>query len=111
MALIEDGLKGLGPSLLVGIGAVLAAPIVIPAVMGGLRPLAKTAIKGYLYLSDSLKESLAEAGEQLSDMVAEVRSEAQNGTTAHAEAGTEHHARTEEGHTETEGRKARRRES
>lgn len=85
MGLLEDGFKGLGPSLLFSVGAVVAAPIVIPAVMGGLRPLAKTAIKGFLFLSDSLKESMAEAGEQISDLVAETRAEAEtsgNGTTA-----------------------------
>ena len=76
MGLLEDGLKGLAPSLLVSIGAVIAAPIVIPAVMGGMRPLAKTAIKGYLFLSDSLKEAMADAGEQISDIVAETRQEA-----------------------------------
>jgi hypothetical protein len=76
MGLFEDGLKGLGPSLLMSVGAVIAAPVVIPAVMGGLRPLAKTAIRGYLYLSDSLRESIAEAGEQVSDLVAEAKAEA-----------------------------------
>jgi uncharacterized protein (UPF0254 family) len=88
MSLLEDGLKGLAPSLLVSIGAVIAAPIVIPAVMGGMRPLAKTAIKGYLFLSDSLKEALAEAGEQISDIVAETRHEATaTGTTMAGTAG------------------------
>ena len=76
MGLFEDGLKGFGPSLLMSVGAVIAAPVVIPAVMGGLRPLAKTAIRGYLYLSDSLRETIAEAGEQVSDLVAEAKSEA-----------------------------------
>ena len=75
MGLFEDGLKGVGPSLLVSVGAIVAAPILIPAVMGGLRPLAKTVIKGYVFLSDSLKESMAEAGEQIGDLVAEVREE------------------------------------
>ena len=75
MGLFEDGLKGFAPSLLVSVGAVVAAPIVIPALMGGLRPLAKTAIRGYLYLSDSLRETVAEAGEQISDLVAEAKSE------------------------------------
>lgn len=90
MGLLEDGLKGLGPTLLVSIGAVIAAPIVIPAVMGGMRPLAKTAIKGYLYLSDSLREAMAEAGEQISDIVAETRQEAaaSGTTTAHTATGT-----------------------
>src|SRR5919198_1220514 len=86
MGMFEDGLKGFGPSLLMSVGAVIAAPVVIPAVMGGLRPLAKTAIRGYLYLSDSLRETIAEAGEQVSDLVAEAKAEAgaDNGNGARA---------------------------
>ena len=44
--------------------------------MGGVRPLVKTAIKGYVYVSDALRESAAEAGEQLADLIEEVRAEA-----------------------------------
>lgn len=93
MGMLEDGLKGVGPSLLVTVGAVLAAPIVIPAVMGGLRPLAKMAIKSYLAVSDSLRETFAEAGEQISDLVAEVRAE--SGAETAAPAGTSTEARQE----------------
>ena len=114
MALLEDGIKGLGSSLLVGVGAVIAAPIVIPAIMGGLRPLAKTAIKGYLFLSDSLRESLSEAGEQMSDLVAEVRAEAETAASGSNVADTsgEPSARMDESHAHAEGeaRKGRRKE-
>lgn len=112
MGLLEDGVKGLAPSLLISIGAVIAAPIVIPAVMGGMRPLAKTAIKGYLFLSDSLKEAMAEAGEQISDIVAETRQEtsgsaaAMGATTASHD--TEAPTLTEEEQAE-EGKRGRRR--
>jgi len=41
------------------------------------RPLAKTLIRGYLTLSDMAKEFAAEAGEQISDLVAEVKAERQ----------------------------------
>jgi hypothetical protein len=37
--------------------------------------LAKTLIKGYLVLSDMAKEFAAETGEQISDLVAEVKAE------------------------------------
>jgi hypothetical protein len=75
MALWDDALKGSFPTILVGIGVALAAPILLPAAAAGLRPLTKTMIKGGLYVADSVKELMAEAGEQLSDMIAEVRAE------------------------------------
>jgi uncharacterized protein DUF5132 len=83
MALIEDMFKGGVPGLLVGVGVALAAPILLPAAATGARPLAKALIKGALVVGDSVKEVVAEAGEQLSDLVAEVRAErTSNGTTA-----------------------------
>ena len=75
MALMDDGLKGAVPSILVVLGVALAAPIVLPAVAAVSRPLAKTLIKGYLVLADTIKEFAAEAGEQVGDLVAEVKAE------------------------------------
>ena len=79
MALLDDVFgdvfKAVGPPLLVGVGAALLAPILLPAVAAGMRPLAKTAVKGYLALTDKVKEMAAESGEQLSDLVAEARAE------------------------------------
>jgi hypothetical protein len=77
MALMNDGLKGAVPSILVVLGVAMAAPIVLPAVAAVSRPLAKTLIKGYLVLADTIKEFAAEAGEQVSDLVAEVKAERQ----------------------------------
>ena len=56
MAVLDNGLKGAVPSILVILGVALAAPIVLPAVAAVSRPLAKTLIKGYLTLSDMVKE-------------------------------------------------------
>jgi len=75
MALLDDGLKGAVPSILVVLGVALAAPIVLPAVAAVSRPLAKTLIKGYLALADTVKEYTAEAGEQISDLMAECQAE------------------------------------
>jgi hypothetical protein len=75
MALMGDGLKGAVPSILVVLGVAMAAPIVLPAVAAVSRPLAKTLIKGYLVLADTIKEFAAEAGEQVCDLVAEVKAE------------------------------------
>jgi hypothetical protein len=79
MALIEDMFKGGVPGILVGIGVALAAPILLPAAATGVRPLAKALIKGALVMADSVKEVVAEAGEQVSDLVAEVQAERANG--------------------------------
>jgi hypothetical protein len=75
MALMNDGLKGAVPSILVVLGVAMAAPIVLPAVAAVSRPLAKTLIKGYLVLADTIKEFTAEAGEQVCDLMAEVKAE------------------------------------
>jgi Protein of unknown function (DUF5132) len=76
------------PSVLVGIGVALVAPVLVPAVAAGIRPLAKAVIKGSIMVYDKGAEVLAEAGEQLSDLMAEVRSELDGTATAAASAAT-----------------------
>jgi len=79
MALFDDMVEGLTsswvPSVLVGVGVALVAPIVVPALAGSMRPLAKAVVKGGMMVYDKGAEVVAEASEQLSDMVAEARSE------------------------------------
>jgi hypothetical protein len=89
MAVLDNGLKGSVPSILVVLGVVLAAPIVLPAVAAVSRPLAKTLIRGYLTLSDMAKEFAAEAGEQISDLVAEVKAEKETAAATEVAAGSE----------------------
>ena len=86
MAFWENGLKGSLPTILIGVGVALAAPILLPAAAAGLRPLTKTLVKGGLYVADSVKELMSEAGEQLSDLVAEARAEQAAEATAAAAA-------------------------
>jgi len=90
MALVDDIAEGFGSSwvssVLVGVGVALVAPIVVPALAVGMRPLAKSVIKGGMIVYDKGAEVLAEAGEQLSDLVAEVRSELDATATAAADA-------------------------
>lgn len=74
MAILEDITKGPVP-LLVGLGIAVAAPNIIPAMASGLRPLAKVVVKSALSLFDAVKEGVAEAGEQINDLVAETRTE------------------------------------
>src|ERR687887_827817 len=90
MALFDDVFEGFGSSwtstVLVGIGIALVAPVMVPALATGMRPLAKAVIKGGMIVYDKGAEVLAEAGEQLSDLVAEVRSEIDATATAAADA-------------------------
>jgi hypothetical protein len=72
MALFDKGPVGNTlTGLAIGLGVVVLAPVVLPA----LRPVAKAAIKGGLYLYGKGKENLAEVGESFEDMVAEAKSE------------------------------------
>ncbi len=73
MALFEDVLTG-NPitGAIVGIGAVLLVPTVVPALGRVLRPAAKAVIKGGLVL---YRDTIAEIGEVAGDLVAEARAE------------------------------------
>ena len=75
MAFYNDLLKGYGPSLAVGIGVALLAPVILPAVASIFRPLVKGAVRGGLTLADSVKEFTASTGEQMSDLYAEAKAE------------------------------------
>lgn len=57
------------------IGAVVLAPVVVPAISKALRPVAKEGIKGFLALSEKAREMLAETSEQMQDLVAEAKAE------------------------------------
>ncbi|MEJ2070237.1 MAG: DUF5132 domain-containing protein [Syntrophobacterales bacterium] len=75
MAFYNNLLKGYGPSLAVGIGVALVAPVILPAVASIFRPLVKGAVRGGLTVADSVKEFTASAGEQMSDLYAEAKAE------------------------------------
>jgi hypothetical protein len=79
MALWNNGGGILGESLLqnvlVGAAVVVLAPIVVPAILAGMRPVAKTLVKGGVIVYDKSREMVAEVGEQVSDLIAEARSE------------------------------------
>ena len=64
-----------GTGLLIGLGAALLAPVVLPALGGMLRTLAKSAIKGGLILSERGKTLVAEAKESMGDLAAEAKAE------------------------------------
>lgn len=79
MPLVDDILDvmegNIVTGLAIGVGAMLLSPLVIPVVAGIAKPLAKAAIKGGFVLYEKSKEVVAEVGEVVEDLVAEVQSE------------------------------------
>ena len=73
MAFLEDMFKGgnIVAGLAIGVGAVVLAPVVIPA----LRPMAKSVIKAGLIAYDQGRVALAELSEHTGDIMAEARAE------------------------------------
>lgn len=58
-----------------GIGALVLAPIIVPALAKAGKPLVKAALKGGLRLYEKSRGAIAEAGEVLEDLVAEAQAE------------------------------------
>ena len=75
MALLEDALGGWTGGALLGIGAAVVAPSIIPAAGSILRPVAKVLVRGGLVVTESVRGVFAEASEHVTDLVAEVRAE------------------------------------
>lgn len=71
VAIIEPELI---PGLLIGAGAVLA-PKILPGIGSMLRPLVKGVIKAGYSTATAVRETVAEMGEQVEDIVAEARAE------------------------------------
>jgi hypothetical protein len=66
-------------NLVVGLGVAVAAavlaPMLIPTAGSAGRPMAKTLVKGGMALYEKAREALAQAGESLEDIMAEIRAE------------------------------------
>ncbi len=77
---IKDVLKGDVSGLAIGVGFALLAPVVLPVLGSVARPILKTAVKGFLVLSDSARSLVAEVGEEVGDIVAEARAEHDGGS-------------------------------
>jgi hypothetical protein len=76
MALFDDVLKGnVVTGLAIGIGAAVLAPVVIPVAAQIVKPLVKAAIKGGIVLYEKGKETIAEMGEVVEDLIAEAKAE------------------------------------
>jgi hypothetical protein len=74
MALFDNGIK-VGTGVAIGIGVLILAPTVIPAVAAIVKPVAKAAIKGGLMLMEKGRELAAETMEVLEDLTAEAKAE------------------------------------
>ena len=76
MAILENMFKGnIGTTLLVGVAAAVAAPLITPAMSNLLRPAAKAVIKGGILAYDQGREAVAQLGETASDIAAEARAD------------------------------------
>jgi len=81
MRLVPKGLSL--PGLAIGAGAVLLAPVIIPAVGSALKPLLKATIKGGILAYEGAKVSIAETKEAFEDITAEAKAEvSKKNTTA-----------------------------
>jgi hypothetical protein len=73
---LEDLVEDIGiPGVLIGVGAVVLAPIFGPALAKAGKPVAKAAIKGGIVFYEKSKIVMAEAGEAFGDLVAQSKAE------------------------------------
>jgi Protein of unknown function (DUF5132) len=75
MAWYDNVVKLAWPNVLVVVGVAVLAPVILPAVGYVVRPLVKGAVKAGLTAKDMAVGFVAEAGEQVSDLVAEAKAE------------------------------------
>jgi hypothetical protein len=62
-------------AILIGVGAAIVAPAVLPVAAAIIRPFSKMAIKGGILLFDKAREKGAEAKEFFEDVTAEAKME------------------------------------
>ena len=74
MPLFENGVK-IGTGLAIGIGVLILAPVVAPALAAVVRPIAKASIKSGMILFERAVELIAEAKESVEDLAAEAQAE------------------------------------
>lgn len=73
---VEDFFKSnTGKGFAIGIAAAILAPVVLPVVVQAARPLARAAIKSGILFLNKGRETVAELGEVVEDLVAEARAE------------------------------------
>lgn len=76
MALLEDALGGWsGGGILVGIGALLVLPALVPVLGSVVRPVVRTAVWAGLAIADGVSSVISDGYDQMSGLVAEARTE------------------------------------
>ncbi len=76
MASVDDLLKGnIVTSLAVGVGVAILAPVIVPVLSSIGKPLAKSVIKSGILMYEKGRETFAELGEVLDDLIAEAKAE------------------------------------
>jgi hypothetical protein len=76
MAIFEELFKrSVVTGIAVGVGAALLAPVLLPAVARLARPLMKAAIRSGIIFYEKGRETVAELGEVVEDIVAEAQAE------------------------------------
>jgi hypothetical protein len=76
MAIFDDLLKrNVVTGIAVGVGAALLAPILLPAIARLARPLMKATIRTGIIFYEKGRETVAELGEVVEDIVAEAQAE------------------------------------
>jgi len=76
MAILEELFKrSVVTGIAVGVGAVLLAPVLLPAVARLARPLMKATIRSGIIFYEKGRETVAELGEVVEDIVAEAQAE------------------------------------
>lgn len=100
MIKLDDFIKGGTPlGIAIGIGATVLATVVVPVLpvlAKAARPTARAAIKSGILLAERGREFMAEASEEIEDILAEARAElkrentmSQPESSAYAEAATD----------------------
>ena len=74
MALFDNGFR-VSTGLVIGIGAVILAPVIVPVLAAAAKPLIKAGLKGGILLYEKGQEMIAEAQELFEDLAAEVKAE------------------------------------
>jgi len=82
MALLEDVVGGWTGGIVVGLGAAVFAPSIVPLAASVIRPAAKLLITGGLALSDGLGSLVGQASTQVNELVAEAKEARQNGAAS-----------------------------
>ena len=75
MQFLQNMMKTRSGQVTLGVGAALVAFAALPAVISATRPVARIAIRSGILLLEKSREAIAEASEDLDDLVAEVKAE------------------------------------